>query len=203
MVPLPFRIDTALAQPLRRFATAASAYLLQTLGLPAFAEGNVIVVEDLRLGVVNACSGLGMLMTFFALATAVAVLIDRPLSDRFVLIASAAPIAILANIVRITATALAHRAWGPDAAHLVLHDLAGWLMMPLALGILALELSLLRRLLPFAERSGPLSVLIDSEQKSPPRLPRADNNLRSDVPTNPVLAKARLESPCAAPSESP
>jgi exosortase len=150
MLPLPFQIDTALAYPLRGIATAASTYLLQTLGYPAFAEGNVIVLDDLRLGVVGACSGLGMLMTFFALATAVALLVRRPLGDRIALVVSAVPIALVVNVARITATAVAHQTAGAETADLILHDLAGWLMMPLALGLLGLELWLLDWLLPAA-----------------------------------------------------
>src|SRR5262249_6664693 len=51
MLPLPYRLEMALAGPLRRFATAASTYVLQTAGLPAVAEGNVIVLNDARIGV--------------------------------------------------------------------------------------------------------------------------------------------------------
>ena len=47
---------------------------MSTFGCPASAEGNIIYIDDIRLGVEEACSGLGMLMTFFALATAAGVL---------------------------------------------------------------------------------------------------------------------------------
>src|SRR5262249_31673964 len=116
---------------------------LQTLGLPAEAEGNVIVLEEVRLGVIDACSGLGMLMTFFALSTAVALVVPRCRADRLVIVASAVPIAIIANVARITATGVAYQMLGPRAAHAVFHDLAGWLMMPLALALLWLEVALL------------------------------------------------------------
>jgi exosortase len=160
MLPLPFQIDTALAYPLRRLGTVASTYLLQTFGLPAFAEGNIIVLDGLRLGVVDACSGLGMLLTFFALATAVAILVQRPLADKLVLVASAVPIALLVNVARITATALAHHDLGVEAAHVLMHDLAGWLMMPLALVLLWLELRFLARLLPDNEAAGPVPLAL-------------------------------------------
>src|SRR5262249_5341133 len=42
MIPLPHRVENALAYPLQRTATLASNYVLQTIGLPAVAEGNVI-----------------------------------------------------------------------------------------------------------------------------------------------------------------
>ena len=63
-------------------ATTASTYLLQTLGFMAFAEGNVIQLNEARIGVVEACSGLSMLITFFALSTAAALVVKRPLLDR-------------------------------------------------------------------------------------------------------------------------
>ena len=45
MVPLPYRFSTSLAGPLQRLATICSTFALQTLGLPALAEGNVILLN--------------------------------------------------------------------------------------------------------------------------------------------------------------
>ena len=148
MMPLPYAIEMALAHPLRQLATELSTYALQTVGCPASADGNVILIDDIHLGVEEACSGLGMLMTFFALATALAMIVDAPLHDRLILIASAIPIAVLANVIRITATGIAYWLAGRDSAvaKMIYHDLAGWLMMPLALAMLWLELKFLRNL---------------------------------------------------------
>jgi exosortase len=148
LLPLPFQAEIALAHPLQRLATVASTYALQTVGLPAVAEGNIIVIDELRIGVLEACSGLGMLVTFFALSTAVAFLVERPLVDRLVLFASATPIGICVNVLRITITGILHKTAGSAIANAVFHDLAGWLMMPLALGLLWLEMLYLRRLFP-------------------------------------------------------
>jgi exosortase len=160
MMPLPFSIESSLALPLRRVATAMSTYSLQTLGCPAIADGNIIFIDDIRLGVEEACSGLGMLMTFFALATALAMIVNAPLHDRLVLIASAIPIAILANVIRITATGVAYHLSGRDSplAQLIYHDLAGWLMMPMALGMLWLELKFLANVFVEAADAAPLSL---------------------------------------------
>jgi exosortase len=147
MVPLPYRVQTALAYPLQRAATEVSTFVLQTLGLPALAEGNVILLEDVRIGVVEACSGLTMMMTFFALATALILVRKRPLLDRAVILLSAGPIAILANVTRITVTGVLHEVAGSEVANAVFHDWAGWLMMPVALGLLALVLKVLSHLL--------------------------------------------------------
>jgi len=147
-LPLPYQAEIALAHPLQRFATLASTYALQTLGFPAVAEGNVIVIDEIRIGVLEACSGLGMLVTFFALSTAVAFVVDRPLLDRLILVLSAAPIGVVVNVIRITATGVLHQTVGSGAANAVFHDLAGWLMMPLALSLLGLEMLYLSRLFP-------------------------------------------------------
>jgi exosortase len=161
MVPLPYTIEHAVADPLQRIATACSTYVMQTIGLPALSEGNVIVLGNGRIEVERACSGLSMLMIFFALATAMAVLMNRPLLDRLVIVVSAAPIAIVANVVRITATGLAQEWFGPEAAHKIFHDWAGWLMMPLALGLLWLGMGALSLLLPETVESDELPLAFD------------------------------------------
>ncbi|HTU22371.1 MAG TPA: exosortase/archaeosortase family protein [Gemmataceae bacterium] len=173
MIPLPFRLEHGLAHPLQRVATLTATYTLQTLGFPTFAEGNVIHVRQASIGVVEACSGLGMLLLFFALATGVAILTRRPFLDKVLIVASAAPVAVLANVIRITTTAFLHVIAGSRWADLVFHDLAGYLMMPLALGMLWVELWLLRRLL--IERPLPSLApirLVIPQSSGPRRRPR-------------------------------
>lgn len=146
MVPLPYRAAIALTDPLQRVATLASTFALQTLGLPAVAEGNVILLSEVELGVVEACSGLRMLVIFFALAASVALVVRRPLWEKAVVLASAMPIAIIVNVTRITATGVLHELVGRELADAVFHDFAGWVMMPLALALLWIELHMLARL---------------------------------------------------------
>src|SRR5262249_15573466 len=57
-------------------------------------------------------------------------------------VSSAVPIALLCNLIRITVTGLLHEKVNSDVANAVFHDLAGWLMMPLALGMLWAEFKL-------------------------------------------------------------
>jgi exosortase len=146
MIPLPYRFAVMLAGPLQNFATISSTFCLQTLGLPALAEGNVILLNEVEIGIVEACSGLRMLVIFFALSTAFALVIRRPLWEKVLIVASAVPIALIVNVIRISATGVLYQTVGSEWAHTVFHDLAGWLMMPLALGILSLELKLLKNL---------------------------------------------------------
>jgi exosortase len=145
MLPLPYRFQTMLGGTLQRVATIASTYALQTLGVPAVSEGNVVLLSETRLGIVEACSGLSMLVTFFALAAAVAILATRNWIEAIVVFCSAIPIAVVANVARITVTGALYEANQNELARVIFHDVAGWLMMPLGLGLLLVELHILGR----------------------------------------------------------
>jgi exosortase len=149
MLPFPFPVDGMLSGPLQGLATTTSTYALQTLGLPAVREGNVILIDDMKIGVLEACNGLGMLSAFFAVSAAVALALPRPPLDRIVIFVSAIPVGVLINLARITATGLVYGAVGDRAAQTFFHETAGWLMMPFALAALWLELRLLDRVLVY------------------------------------------------------
>jgi exosortase len=158
MLPLPYQVETALSQPLQRLATLSSTYILVMLGFPAIAEGNTIILDDHRIGVVEACSGLSMLVTFFALSTAMTLVIRRRFLERLIILASAVPIGLVANVVRIVVTAILIQTVGGEEASAFFHDGAGWVMMPLALGILWIELWVLSHLFVEREPSAPAQI---------------------------------------------
>lgn len=170
MLPLPYRVEVALRTPLQRVGTVASCMALQTLGLPAYAEGNQIHgITEHPLEVEQACSGLGMMMVFFAMCAAVVYLIShRPLWERLLVLLSAAPIAIFANVIRISATGTLF-AWGFDRAANILHEqLSSFLMMPIALSLLGLELWFFSRLV-IEEDDEPLAAMLQLHNPTSPR----------------------------------
>ncbi len=77
MIPLPYELERNVGQPLKVTATVCSTFMLQTLGQPALRDGNVILIDEVRLGVVDACSGLKMLMTFAAFSVGAVLLLRR------------------------------------------------------------------------------------------------------------------------------
>ncbi len=165
MIPLPSRIASGLRDPLQTIGTKVSVFIIQTLGIRATAEGNVISLSGGKLGVEEACSGLRMLMLFAAVCVAVALVIRRPLWERIVIVVSAFPIAIFANVARITVTAILYEAarWWPNlidtemADHLF-HDWAGYFMMPVAMLVLWVELAVLNRVFIETKSKGPLAI---------------------------------------------
>jgi exosortase len=141
MFPLPSRLTADLALPLQRLATDLSSSLLRLSGLWVLAEGNTIIVDSSRLEVAQACNGLSMLMTMAATVAATTLLVPMAIWKRVVLLLSFIPIAILANVLRIAATAWCYHYWGAEVGGKFAHDAAGWLMMPVALVLVGIELA--------------------------------------------------------------
>jgi exosortase len=143
--------------PLQRLATHASTVVLQTIGLPALEEGNTINLSHAKIGIVEACNGLSMLTFFFAISVGLVLVIHRPWIERALIIAGAIPIALVANIGRITATSLLVDSVGHGIAGVDFHDLTGYLMMPFALVLLSIENALLGRL--FTDSAGGTGIV--------------------------------------------
>jgi exosortase len=151
MIPLPEQLNAALAQPLQSLATGASVAVLKLSGLWVIAEGNVIYVGDHPLSVAEACNGLSMMMCLLATVTATVLLVPMSAWMRWLVLLSAAPIALATNVMRIVATAWCVQRFGFEPGTRIAHDLAGWLMMPAALLIVGLELALLTWVFPEEE----------------------------------------------------
>ena len=169
MFPLPAFVENSLLLFLQKLAAISSTWVLQLLGNVTMREGNRLIIDmegsQLPLEVADACSGLRMLTIFGAMSVAVALLMDRPWWDRLAVLVSAIPIALITNIIRIVATAVLLQLFfdpeNPDPegglAQRLIHDWAGLVMMPIALGILWLEYEVLTR----------LSIPIDNDEEYP------------------------------------
>jgi exosortase len=137
MIPLPFRAEMLLSQPLQSIASRLSCALLQVLGQPAIREGNVVVIHDVELAVVEACSGLRIFMSIVALAFAYFVFVKTPWWVKVGVFVSVLPVALITNAMRIALTGLLHIYVSGEAAHRFSHDFAGWLMIPAAAAMMA------------------------------------------------------------------
>ena len=143
MLPLPFQLERMLSEPLQVLGASESVWYIQALGIPAIAQGNTILMSETRLGVAEACSGLRMLMVFLAISVAAVLISDRTRWQKLLIVFSAIPIALISNITRIVATAVAHHYAGRSVADLIFHDVSGWLMMPFAATLLFCMLKVL------------------------------------------------------------
>lgn len=147
MYPLPRLLEEKIMHPLQSVATLVSVLLLRTLGIFAYQEGNTINLAERKMGVVEQCSGLRMLTIFAALSFAVALAMrTRPWWERVIIVLSAFPVAVAVNVIRITVIAILYNLNMNTFADEVFHTIGGYIMMPLALGLLFLETQILSRI---------------------------------------------------------
>ena len=165
MLPLPGAVEDFSREQLQFLATNFSVFVIQTLGIAATADGVTIQLTHKTLRIAEACSGLRMMMLFSAICLGAVFVVRKPLWEKLVMVASAVPIAVVANMMRIVMTALLcefARQWpslfNAEAAEKFMHDIAGLLMMPTGLGLLLVEMSLLSKLLISSRAKRPLMV---------------------------------------------
>jgi len=183
MFPLPDEATRYLLGPLQGLATTVSTFALQTFGLEAFQEGNQIVIGEMHLGVVDACSGLRMLTIFIALSVALVMLGDRPAWENGIIISSAIPIALIVNSIRITVTGMLYQIATSEIAEMVFHDLAGWFMMPMALAMLYGEQYLLAKLMVVEDEAEMISIGLQPSAATAGRRTSSDGLLPVSQPT--------------------
>jgi exosortase len=138
--------------PLQTIAATSSRFLLQLSGMWVIQEGNVIILSTPHgmepLDVALACNGLRMLMTMACTITATIIVIQLPRWKRITLLLSVVPIALLSNMVRIVVTGWCYYLITKPTDKHWAHDLSGYMMMPLALALVLLELGILAWLVP-------------------------------------------------------
>jgi exosortase len=167
MIPLPSFMATELGLPLQRIGAMGSAYILQTLGFPAVTHGNIINLPGGPLDVQVACSGIKMLMLFFAVCVGAVFAIRRSLVEQIAIVVSAIPIAVLSNILRITLTGVLQEFTSAELAQGLFHDWAGFLMMPTAVLLLWGEVVFLQKVFVAEEERRPVYFGYQRNKQAP------------------------------------
>jgi exosortase len=125
-LPWPGLVYSWIANPLQHFAAMVTVKVLNVTGISAARSGTKMFVFNARgephaLNVAEACAGLKSLMTFISAAAAIAFLSQRAFWQKLIITASAVPIAIFCNVMRVTGQAyldrLAGQQWSEGFAH--------------------------------------------------------------------------------------
>ena len=147
MVPLPNDLYARIASPLQLLVSHIASLVLNATNVPVLCEGNMMTLPgDVQMFVAEACSGMRQLTGFLALTTAVAYLSARPAWYRITLVASSIPIALTANVARVTLTGYIMYYLNPEYASGAYPTVEGLLMMALGLSLLRAECWILDRL---------------------------------------------------------
>ena len=125
MIPVPYSLMGTVSLPLQLMATRVSANLIEACSIPVYREGNMLYFMNTQLEVAEACSGIRSIMSLTMLAVIFASMLRDGWEKRAILVASAIPIAMLANIIRISGTGIMAHFFGDKVARGFLHELSG------------------------------------------------------------------------------
>lgn len=142
-IPLPQLLQQNLSASLQLLSSTLGVGCLQLVGVTAFREGNVIDLGPIQLQVVEACSGLRYLIPLVALSLLCGYLFRDRFWKKALLVASAVPIAILLNGLRIGLIGVLVEFNGTGAAQGFMHAFEGWALFVCSLGLLLGEMWLL------------------------------------------------------------
>jgi len=128
MIPLPALIYNQVTFPLQLLASRLASNSLELVGIPVLREGNVLVLPNYSLEVVEACSGIRSLMSLIALAVAYGYFVEKRLWARITLVVLMLPIAVASNALRVVGAGVVTYFWGPQYAEGFFHFFQGWLI---------------------------------------------------------------------------
>jgi len=145
MIPVPYIIYYSATFPLQLLGSKIAAGVLGVIGIPHLRQGNIIHLPDnYSLEVAEACSGLRSLVTLLALGALLSYLTLKTKWKAMTLFLATIPIAIAANIFRITITAIGAYGISRKIAEDFLHELSGTIVFMFSLICLLILSSILR-----------------------------------------------------------
>jgi len=133
MLPKLALVYTPATLPLQLLASRMAAGILTAFGTGVIREGNILDVAGRRVSVAEACNGIRYLLSLGFMAVVFAYLFDAKPWMRMALLLAAVPIAIVANALRVAASA-----WLPSLAAGTPHAISGVLLFVVCLATLAL-----------------------------------------------------------------
>ena len=152
MIPIPAIIYTRVTFPLQIFASQVAETCLGLLGIAVGREGNVLELPNMKLNVVEACSGIRSLLSLTFLSLVYGYFFDNNSRIRVLLFLSTIPIAIVANAGRVTITGILAQ-FKPEWAEGLVHEAEGWIIFMIALMIMVGVHQLITRIWALARRS--------------------------------------------------
>lgn len=146
MVPVPDSVEMLVSFPLQVFATKVSAAIIGFLSIPVHREGNMLYFAQTQLEVAEACSGINSITSLTMLSVIFVHLMPRGWKPKAVILLSAIPIAVAANIVRVSGTGVLAHFFGGGVAGGFLHTFSGLVVFAFGFAVLLLEYAMLSRI---------------------------------------------------------
>jgi exosortase len=134
-LPIPLAFTEQIHWQLRQVITAGTAAAVPWFGIPVFVEGTTLHMANGAVQVADACSGFSTLYAAIAVACLTAYS-TRSRTRKALVLLSAVPLAIGANLLRVVGLVLLVVWTGPGILDTFVHPLSGILTFALALPII-------------------------------------------------------------------
>lgn len=134
-VPVPGFLRQQIALPLQDMAAAVTFETLVLAGIDVARQGNVLEINGTSVAVAEACNGMRMVFALGLVVYAFVFSVPLRASARVFLLALSPVIALVCNVIRLVPTALFFGYTDEETA-IAFHDIAGWVMLLVALAIL-------------------------------------------------------------------
>jgi len=143
LVPVPTHVRQKIAIPMQAFTARVSQTSMEVMGVDVKRDGNSLTVNGQSVMIIEACNGMRMVFPLILVGYVFCFGMALRQWVRFVLMLLSPLAAIFCNVLRIIVTLLL-LAFGPKHFGEFFHDIAGWLMLPMAFLLLLGVVRMLR-----------------------------------------------------------
>ena len=132
---IPFNFLDVMTLPLRLLSSWLSMLLLNGFGIGVIRQGSALVSATGRfnLDVVDPCSGIKSIFAIMAISAAYGFFYQKTTLRAFLVMGFAIPVAVIANIVRLTTIGMVAHHFGQAKAMHIFHDASGLITFPVAI----------------------------------------------------------------------
>lgn len=135
LVPVPGRVRQRIALPLQEHSASITEFVMDFIGQPVIRMGNVLQINGVDVAVAEACNGMRMVVALALVAYAFAFSMPLRLWVRITILVLSPLVALFANVLRLGPTVLFYGYADREVADFA-HDVSGWAVLLVALGVL-------------------------------------------------------------------
>jgi len=146
MIPIPYVLYYAVTFPMQTLATKITVTILNSIGMNAIRQGNIIHITGHTLEVAEACSGIRSLISLLALGAIYAYTTQKKFTAQLILFLSTIPIAVIANVFRVLVTSVMVAIVTDQVTEEPFHSIMGMLVFVFAFISLFITGSILKRI---------------------------------------------------------
>ena len=126
MIPLPEAVYSQMAEWMSNVTTWGAVTLLKSIGIPLHRDGYNIFLPGIHLVIDHSCSGIRVLLSYFAFGLAYAIRYKQSNRARLLVLAVALPLSLIHNIIRLCIIFISVQYFGPVLAKSHPHVLLSW-----------------------------------------------------------------------------